>query len=212
MPPSSPRTEKVSRPVEPERAGALAGHVLQRQHAHADQVADGGSARSSRRSRPARRAARTLGRPVAGRALPYSLPASTSSGVPRPGSAGPRRRSASDLAVGEMRRARALGPRRDLVAQADVREGAPHHHLVIAATGSVGVEVARRHAELAKVGARRRVGLDGPAGEMWSVVIESPTITSTRRALDVARSAPSLAEPIGEERRLLHVGRVASHA
>ena len=43
-----------------------------------------------------------------------------------------------------MRRPAALGPGRELVAQADVGQRPAHHHLVIAAARAVGVEVARR--------------------------------------------------------------------
>ena len=53
--------------------------------------------------------------------------------------------------VGEVLRDAALGARRELVAQADVRERAAHHHLVVAAPGPVGVEVDRLDASLPQV-------------------------------------------------------------
>ena len=39
----------------------------------------------------------------------------------------------------------AFGARRHFVADANIGEGAPHHHLVIAAPGSIGIEVLDTH-------------------------------------------------------------------
>ncbi len=50
------------------------------------------------------------------------------------------------------------------VAQADVGEGAPHHDLVVAAPGAVGVEVGRGNAVLHEVLPGGAFGGDGPGG------------------------------------------------
>src|SRR5262249_53268552 len=56
----------------------------------------------------------------------------------------------------------ALDTRYELVAQPDVRERTPDHHLVVPAPGPVRVEVRPGHAVPGQVLAGRRVGLDGP--------------------------------------------------
>ena len=53
---------------------------------------------------------------------------------------------------------------KELVAQADVRERAANHHLVVAAARAVRVEVPAVDAVLGEVLAGRRVGLDGAGG------------------------------------------------
>src|SRR5690606_1199515 len=50
------------------------------------------------------------------------------------------------------------------VLQADVREGATDHHLVVSTAGAVGVEVLLRHAVLGEVLSGGRSGLDVPGG------------------------------------------------
>ena len=72
---------------------------------------------------------------------PYSLPASTTSGVLVLGVLHRRVVDRHLLAVRHEARDAALGARRELVAQADVGERAAHHHLVVAAPRAVGVEV-----------------------------------------------------------------------
>ncbi len=49
------------------------------------------------------------------------------------------------LAVGEMQRPVALALGRELVTEADIAEGAAHHHLMIAPPRAVGVELPARH-------------------------------------------------------------------
>ena len=49
----------------------------------------------------------------------------------------------------------AFDARHHLVLDADVGEGAAHHHLVIAAPRAIGVEVARRHLVLDQIDAGR---------------------------------------------------------
>ena len=53
-----------------------------------------------------------------------------------------------------------FGPRRELVAQPDVGEGAAHHDLVVPAPGAVGVELPRLDPVLDEVLPGRRVPLD----------------------------------------------------
>ena len=86
---------------------------------------------------------------------PYSLPASTTSGTPglrvRHRGVVDRRLLAGEQVAGHA----ALDARHQLVAQPDVGERAADHHLVVAAAGAVGVEVAPLDAVLGEVAARR---------------------------------------------------------
>ena len=50
------------------------------------------------------------------------------------------------------------------VLDTDVRKGAPHHHLMVAAAGAVGVEVGAAHLVFRQVFSARRVQLDGAGG------------------------------------------------
>ena len=75
----------------------------------------------------------------------------------------------------------ALGAGRQLVAQPDVGERAADHHLVVAAARAVGVEVPLLDAVLGEVACPPGESfLIAPAGLMWSVVTESPSLSSTR--------------------------------
>jgi len=56
----------------------------------------------------------------------------------------------------------ALDARHHLVLEADVGKGAAHHHFVIAAPGTVLIEVGGLHLVLDKIFARRRIDLDRP--------------------------------------------------
>ncbi len=67
-------------------------------------------------------------------------------------------------AFGEEAGDAAFGAGGQLVAQADVGEGAAHHDLVVAAAGAVGVEVGRGDAVLGEVLAGGTVQLDGAGG------------------------------------------------
>ena len=113
--------------------------------------------------------------------LPYSLPASTTSGVPVVPVAHGGLVDARDLAGGQVRRPGALLAR----ASSLRRRMFPKVPRIITSW------LPRREPKLLKsrgstpcslqVPARGRVGAGSrPAGEMWSVVIESPSITSTR--------------------------------
>jgi hypothetical protein len=61
-------------------------------------------------------------------------------------------------------RRRALAPGREQVAEADVREGASHHDLVVPAPRAVRVEVLPLDAVLDQVPASRAVGPDRSGG------------------------------------------------
>ena len=86
---------------------------------------------------------------------PYSLPASTTSGTPSAGVALGGLVDGGLLAVGQVQGDPALGARGQLVAQPDVGEGAPHHDLVVAPSGPVGVEVGPLDAVVGQVAAGR---------------------------------------------------------
>ena len=106
--------------------------------------------------------------------VPYSLPAKMTSGTPSACVAHGGVVDRHDLAVGLVGGDAAFDAGDHLVLDADVGEGAAHHHLVIAAARAVLVEVVRAHLMLEEI--VRRPGssrLIEPAGEMWSVVIES---------------------------------------
>ena len=68
------------------------------------------------------------------------------------------------LARGHVHRPGSLGARDELVAEADVRERAAHHHLVVPSARAVRVEVLALDAVLDEVAAGRRVGLDRAGG------------------------------------------------
>ena len=150
---------------------------------------------------------RALGRPVARRAGAVFLAGEDHQRravvLDRPS---PRRRSPSARRSGHVVKPPST-PGDHLVLDADIGEGAAHHHFVIAAARAVGVEVARRHLPLAQILAgRRTAALIEPAGEMWSVVIESPEQRQHAWPLDVGdrRRRHRHALEIG---RVLHIGR-----
>jgi hypothetical protein len=89
----------------------------------------------------------------------------------------------------------ALDARHHLVPDADVGEGAPHHDLVVAAAGAVAVEVRLPHLVLQQVLAGGRRLADVAAGEMWSVVMESPSTASTRAPWMDASGPTSIVMP-----------------
>ena len=182
MPPASPRTESVSRPVEPERGRRVARARTAAAARPSPPGSIGGSARSSPRSRTAPRAGSDPSPPSRGSSRCRTpCRRARASGRPVGAVALGGLEDARDLAARQVGRPRPLGAGRELVAQADVRERAAHHHLVVAAPGPVGVEVDRLDAP-APAGTRPagESALIEPAGEMWSVVIESPTFTRTR--------------------------------
>ena len=95
--------------------------------------------------------------------VPYSLPARTTSGVPCCLIGHRRVVDRQRRAVGAAGHA-ALDAGEHLVADADVGEGAAHHHLVIAAARAIAVIFGARDLVLAEVGAGRAVGLDRAGG------------------------------------------------
>ena len=116
-------------------------------------------------------------------------------------SASPRRRSTSARRDGWWIVIAAFGAGHHQVLDAHVGERAAHHDLVVAAARAVGVEVGDGDAVLLQVLAGRRGRLDAPAGLMWSVVIESPKMPSTRAPLTSPTLARLHAEAL-EVRRL----------
>ena len=72
----------------------------------------------------------------------------------------PRRRSTSSSPRRMMDRVAAFGAAHHLVPDADIGEGAAHHHFVIAAARAVGIEIRDRDAVFEQVTARRAVLLD----------------------------------------------------
>ena len=102
-----------------------------------------------------------------------------------------------------MGRPRALGPGRELVTEPDVGERAAHHHFVVPATGTVGIELAGRDAAFLQVAPRGRIRFDrARRGD----VIGRDRIADAHedpRSLDILDRSRLLLE----ERRFLHVGR-----
>ena len=99
------------------------------------------------------------------------------------------------FAAGFGRRPAAFGAGHHLVPEPDVGEGSAHHHLVIASARAVRVEVL-----LATPCSMSHfpAGLDAgmlPAGEMWSVVIESPSSASARAPVTGLRRAAASSFP-----------------
>ena len=90
------------------------------------------------------------------------------------------------FAAWDVRRPSAFSAWSKLVPQPDVGKRAAHHNFVIAAARAVGIEVGRLHALFDQVAAPPGVstGID-PAGEIWSVVTESPSIARRRIAVKV---------------------------
>ena len=112
-----------------------------------------------------------------------------------------------DFVIRQERRPASLGPRRQLVPEANVRERAAHHHLVIAAAGAVRVEVARRDTFRDEVSAGGAVGRDRTR---WRDVICRHAVAKDgehpRRA-DVRRRGWFERQPV-EKRRVADVGGV----
>ena len=188
-----PVIENVSSPVRPSDSAVSPCGELQREDAHADQVGavdalvglgDDGLHAQQRGA---------LGGPVARRAGAVLLAGrGRRAGCPRRCSS----RDASKTLVtspsgGEVARDAALGAGRELVAQADVGEGAADHDLVVAAARAVGVEVALLDAVLGEVAARRAVLLDR-AGR--ADVVGGDRVAQLEQhagAVDVGRPAPA---------------------
>ena len=95
--------------------------------------------------------------------------------------------------------------RRELVAQADVGEGAAHHHFVIAAARSVGVEVDRLDAMRDEVLAGRAGRLDGAGRRDVIGGHAVAEIAEHARAGDVLHRS-RVSRHVVEVRRVLHVG------
>ena len=123
---------------------------------------------------------RALGRPVARAARAVLLAGQHQQRHAFGGVALAASKIVSLLAVGQVAGEAALALRHQAVPEPDVGEGAADHDLVVAAARAVGVELARLDALLEQPAPGRAVALIEPAGEMWSVVTESPSTASTR--------------------------------
>ena len=147
---------------EAERLDRLAVRELQRQHAHADEVGAVDALVGPGEDEPDAEQVRALGGPVARRARAVLLAGQHAQRHALFG--GGHRRLVDRRLLAVPDRQAALGAWRELVAQADVGERAAHHHLVVAAPGAVGVEVAPLDAVLEQVAPGGRVARDRAGG------------------------------------------------
>ena len=92
--------------------------------------------------------------------MPYSLPARMISGVPSALVTHSRVEDAHLLPVRQMQRHTPLGAGHQKIAQADVGEGAAHHHFVVAAPRTILIEIRWLHALLHEVFSRRAATRD----------------------------------------------------
>src|SRR5690242_3985483 len=145
---------------EAQRGRRLPRPVLERQHAHADQVGPVDALEGLDEHGAHAEQQGALSGPVAGRARAVFLAAEHD-----------QRGAVGDVLTGGVVDRHllavpggdaALGARRELVAQPDVGERAADHDLVVAAAGAVGVEVLALDAVLGQVRPGRAVGLDRP--------------------------------------------------
>src|SRR5262249_25815988 len=139
--------------------GALAVEILQRQHAHADQVAAVDALVALGEHEPDPAQDRALRGPV-----PRAAGAVLLAGEPAQRRAGAfvlhRRGVDGRLLAGRPEAGEAALAARQRVLQLRVGEGAARHHAVVAAPAAVAVEVLRLHAVLEQVAPGRRVLLD----------------------------------------------------
>ena len=150
--------------VELQRLARHAAREFQRQHAHADQVGAVDALDAFGDHGAHAEEARAFRRPVARRAHAVILAADDDQ---RHVFGLIQHRGVVDrhhLAVGLMLGHAAFDAGHHLVADADIGEGAAHHHLVIAAPRAVGIELQRPHLMFEQVGAGRTVGLDIAGG------------------------------------------------
>ena len=149
--------------LQPERPAVVAVGELERDHPHADEVRamDALEALGDHRLDPEQR--RALRRPVARRAGAVFDAADDDERHPAllPGH---RRVEDRGLLAVRPEGVAALDPVEHLVADADVGEGAAHHHLVVAAPRAVGVEVPRVDLPLGQILAGRRRRLERAGG------------------------------------------------
>ena len=147
-----------------------------------------------------------LGRPIPARTRTVERTADDDGGRPLLQVARRRVEDRHLLAARNVAGEPALHARHHQVPEPDVRERAPHHHLVVPAAGSVRVEVPERHAVRPQVVRGRRGRRDPPGGRdvigCHCVAEEGETTGS----LDVRGGGGFLRHP-GEEGRLPHVGR-----
>ena len=146
--------------LEAKRLRVLAVQELAGQHAHADQVRTVDSLESFRHHRLHAQQVRALGRPVTRRAGAVFLAREHHQrhalGLVLHGRVVDRHLFARRVVDGVA----AFFAAQHQVLDADVGEGAAHHHVVVAAARAVAVEVGRLHAATLQELAGRRAGLD----------------------------------------------------
>src|SRR5579875_2606743 len=145
---------------QPQRLDGLPRAELKRQHPHADQVGPVDPLERLGQDGPDAEQRRALGGPVAGRPGAVLLAAQHDQRRALLDVPAGRVVDAHLLVFGQLGGDAALGAGREQVAQPDVRERAADHHLVVAAAGAVGVEVAALDAVLGQVPPGRAVRLD----------------------------------------------------
>ena len=138
--------------------------------------------------------------------LPYSTPAKTTSGTPSALIFHRRVVDRHRLAVGKMFGVAAFRNIAVVVLQhevldADIGEGAAHHHFMIAAPRAVLVEIACVDLARCRYLPAGEAALIEPAGEIWSVVILSPN-RARMRAID------NIGHRLGRHGHALEIGRV----
>ena len=147
---------------QPQRLGGIAVLVLQRQDAHAHQVGTMDPLEALRQHGPNPEERGPLGRPVTRRSRAVFLAGEDHQGnavglIPLGGVV-----DRHLLPVREVPGHAALGTGSQLVAEANVGEGAPDHDLVIAPTGAVLVEIGRLHAAVDQPSPGGAVAADVP--------------------------------------------------
>ena len=121
---------------------------LQRQDAHADQVGAVDALKALSDHRADAQQLGALSRPVAGGAGAVFLACKDNHRPAFGPIARGRVKDRHHIARREVAGDAAFDIGRDLVADADVGKGATHHHFMIAAPGTVGIEIALRHLPL----------------------------------------------------------------
>jgi hypothetical protein len=160
MPPESPRTAYVSRPVRPSDAAVVPARYLERQHPRPHEVRSMDPLVALRDHEPHPEQRGPLRRPIAAGSAAVFLAGEERERDSLVAVPLGRVEDREHLAARQVRGPRTLGPGCELVAEPDVREGAPHHHLVVPAAGPVRIELGGGHTVLLEISARRRIRLD----------------------------------------------------
>ena len=177
---SSRTSENSSSPVSPRLFGVSPGWNWRGRDTHADEVAAVNALVALCEHHLRAEEERALGCPIAAGSRAVFLSGENHEG--RPGllvlQAGVVDRHL--LARGEMAGDAAFRPGRELIAKPHVGEGAASHDTVVATARAEAVEVPDLDPVRLEVDRSRTVLLNGATGEMWSVVVDPPTIASTR--------------------------------